>query len=234
MFVKVPPKEPSLVLDRFWAQTEFPVGSCLLFRVLPSPGVPGSPGAGFRRDSPYRARKHQQRRRCAFFSASPHSHCPDSPQTQLLPHPLPIPQPAPACASTPMPARTPELGWVPVRQADTTGRHSQTWKLLGTMGCAKPPAPLGPAGVGSIPAGSRQPAGTKFPRNLMNAMHPGLPRLLSSRGTWCQPPLPAPAPSVRLPARHGQHSSPATRPVLRDACSIHAATRSPGYSGDMG
>lgn len=33
-----------------------------------------------------------------------------------------------------MPSRIPELGRVPVGQADITDRHSQTWKRLGTRG----------------------------------------------------------------------------------------------------
>lgn len=111
----------------------------------------------------------------------------------LFPVPCPSPIPARACSSTPMPSHTPELGQVLVRQADITDRHSQTWKLVGTMGPAAPPAPLGSAGAGPIPAGSRQLAGTKFPRNLMNAMHSGLPILLSNRGHSMSAPSPKPS-----------------------------------------
>lgn len=79
------------------------------------------------------------------------------------------PSPTAASWSTPMPSRTPELGQVPVRQADITDRHGQTQKKPGTVGTAEPPAPLGSMEVGLIPAGSRQPADTKIPRNLMKA-----------------------------------------------------------------
>lgn len=79
------------------------------------------------------------------------------------------PSPTAASWSTPMPSCTPELGQVPVRQADITDGHGQTQKKLGTVGTAEPPAPLGCMEVGLIPAGSRQPADTKIPRNLMKA-----------------------------------------------------------------
>lgn len=151
-------------------------GPACCSRSLSSPGMPESPGASLRGDSPYRVE--------GTLSSQP----PPTPTAltpgrhDLFPVPCPSPIPARACSSTPIPSRTPELGRVPVRQADITDRHSQTWKLVGTMEPAEPPAPLGSAGAGPIPAGRRQLVGTKFPRNLMNATHSGLPILLSSRG----------------------------------------------------
>ena len=89
--------------------------------------------------------------------------------------------PTPASWSTPMPSRTPEMGQVPVRQADITDGHSQTQKKPGTVGTAEPPAPLGCMEVGLIPAGSRQPADIKIPRNLMKACSLFCPVLSSSK-----------------------------------------------------
>lgn len=176
-----------------------------------SRGVPESPGATFRRDSPYRAREHCRVEGALSFQLPPTPTALTPGRHNLFPTPCPSPIPALACSNTTVPSRTPELGRVPVRQADITDRHSQTWKLVGTMGPAEPPAPLGSAGAGPIAAGSRQLAGTKFPRNLMNAMHSGLPILLSSRGHSVSAPFPSP--SVRFESPQPGRASTATYPA---------------------
>ena len=106
-----------------------------------------------------------------------------------------------------MPSRTPELGQVPVRQADITDGHGQTQKKPGTVGPAQPPAPLGCMEVGLITAGSRQPADAKIPRNLMKAMHLVLPSPL-----WQQETLNLSCPqSLSEPPQLGaKHTSPLT------------------------
>lgn len=99
-----------------------------------SSAVASSPGACYGLQQPIAegptlasAQMHPERRKythsfravCPFWQAWPHS----------LPSPHPT-KPVPACGSAPMLSCAPELGWVPIRQADITESHIQTWKQL--------------------------------------------------------------------------------------------------------
>ena len=149
-----------------------------------------------------RARKHLESRRCTFLPA------PSPPPPLAVTASPPARSPAPACVSAPMPSRTPELGRVPVRQADITNRHSQTWKQPGTRRPPEAPAPLGSAEARLIPAASRQPAGTKFPRNLVNACTQVCSVSSGSKKHGTLAPSPGPRPSLSLPSQAGQAQQP--------------------------
>lgn len=79
------------------------------------------------------------------------------------PIPCPSPRPVPACGRVPILSHLPELGWVPIRQADITESHSQTWKQPKQWGSL----PLGTK-AGLVSVGTRQLAHIKSPGWLVH------------------------------------------------------------------
>ena len=193
------------MLKRVWAQVESRVGRCLL---LWAPSSLGSFGG-----TDLKTRRHLETRRSTVL--------PDHPPPPLLTvtaSPF-SPSPAPASWGTPMPSRTPELGQVPVRQADITDGHGQTQKKPGTVGPAQPPAPLGCMEVELIPAGSRQLADAKIPRNLMKAMHLVLPSPL-----WQQETLNLSCPQALSEPPQLGSSTTAHSPGCSQGCWFHSGS----------
>lgn len=144
-------------------------GPCLLLRcpllccfLLPW-GVLWTSAASCRGPIPYQHREAPREKKVRIplgFSAPSDRH-------GLIPCLLPNPaKPVPACGSAPMLSRAPELGWVPIRQADITESHIQTWKQPIQWDSLSHLSPLGPRQGWSV--GTRQMACIQFPGRFLN------------------------------------------------------------------
>lgn len=159
--------------------------------ILTASGCTGVPKPSFQRLLPC---QWAGDRKSIFLPGSP------TPPSRRGSFPIPCrhhPRPVPVCVSARMLPYTPELGRRPVRQADVTESHSQTWKPLIQWGLQSHLFPWAPLGQGS-PAGSRQ-----------------LAALSPKKSHECHAPCSAQCP--------GQQGTPSPRPGLRDAASARTA-----------